>query len=94
MEGSTPTRAVRVWDAPVRLFHWALVALLATSYVTAQLGELEWHMRSGYCVLALLLFRVVWGFCRQRHRAVFAIFAWTGRGVAASARVFRRGLRM
>ena len=62
MESETPTRRVRVWDAPTRLFHWALVALLVASYVTAEIDELEWHMRAGYGVLALLLFRVVWGF--------------------------------
>jgi cytochrome b len=62
MEGETPTRRVRVWDAPTRLFHWALVALLVASYVTAEFDELEWHMRAGYGVLALLLFRLAWGF--------------------------------
>jgi cytochrome b len=52
---------LRVWDLPTRLFHWLLVALLVASYVTAQLDELEWHMRSGECILALLLFRLAWG---------------------------------
>jgi len=56
-----PRRLVQVWDLPVRLFHWVLVALLVGSYVTAQLDELEWHMRCGECVLALLVFRIVWG---------------------------------
>jgi len=50
-----------VWDLPIRLFHWALVLLLVTSYVTAKLDELELHMLSGYAVLALLLFRLAWG---------------------------------
>jgi cytochrome b len=62
MEGEELTRRVRVWDAPTRLFHWALVALLVASYATAEIDELEWHMRAGYGVMALLLFRVVWGF--------------------------------
>ena len=56
-----PRRLVQVWDLPVRLFHWVLVALLIGSYVTAQIDELEWHMRCGECVLALLVFRIVWG---------------------------------
>src|SRR5271163_2306719 len=62
MEDEKPTRRVRVWDAPTRLFHWALVALLVAAYVTAELDELEWHMRAGYGVLALLLFRLARGF--------------------------------
>lgn len=56
-------RIVAVWDLPVRLFHWALVLLVVTSFTTGKLGGnwLAWHFRSGYCILALVLFRIVWG---------------------------------
>jgi cytochrome b len=53
---------VPVWDLPVRLFHWLLVALLGFSWWSAENGHMDWHMRSGYAVLALVLFRIVWGF--------------------------------
>jgi cytochrome b len=53
--------SMRVWDAPVRLVHWLLVLLLITSYTTAQLGWMQIHFISGYAVLSLLLFRLVWG---------------------------------
>lgn len=55
---------VRVWDAPTRLFHWALVGLVVGLVVTAQVGgsAMDWHFRLGYSVLALLLFRFAWGF--------------------------------
>ena len=51
-----------MWDFPTRLFHWLLVALVTFSYVTGRAGGpwLEWHMRSGYAILALLLFRLAW----------------------------------
>ena len=55
---------IRVWDLPVRLFHWALVVLLATSYFSGRAGG-DWmnlHFWSGYAILTLLLFRIVWGF--------------------------------
>ena len=57
------TRIVKVWDLPVRLFHWSLVLLVVTSFVTGKLGGawLDWHFRSGYCILALVLFRIAWG---------------------------------
>ena len=57
------TVRVPVWDAPVRLFHWALAVLVVFSFVTGKIGGswLEWHMRSGYSILALLLFRLGWG---------------------------------
>lgn len=54
---------VRVWDAPTRLFHWALVICVVGLGVTSQLGgsAMVWHFRFGYGVLTLLLFRFVWG---------------------------------
>lgn len=53
--------AVPVWDLPVRLVHWALVALIAFSWWSAEYGEIEWHVRSGLAILGLLLFRILWG---------------------------------
>ncbi|MGE5161130.1 MAG: cytochrome b/b6 domain-containing protein [Betaproteobacteria bacterium] len=66
---------VRVWDLPTRLFHWALAGLVAFSVVTVKLGGfwMDWHMRSGYAILALVLFRVMWGFAGSRY-ALFASF--------------------
>ncbi|WP_035713195.1 cytochrome b/b6 domain-containing protein [Azorhizobium doebereinerae] len=58
----TPSRWVKVWDAPTRLFHWSLVLLVAGAYATAELGLIDWHFRVGYAILALLLFRLAWGF--------------------------------
>lgn len=53
---------MRVWDAPVRLFHWAIVLLVCFSWGSAQWGHMDWHKLSGYAILTLLLFRIVWGF--------------------------------
>jgi cytochrome b len=70
-----PDRRVRVWDLPTRLFHWSLVVLVVCSLVTAEVGgnAMEWHMKSGYAVLTLLLFRILWGLAGSRH-ALFANF--------------------
>ncbi len=54
--------SMRVWDLPTRLFHWVLVALIATSYVTIKMDEIRYHLLSGYAILTLLLFRIAWGF--------------------------------
>jgi len=55
---------VRVWDLPTRLFHWALVVCVIGQIITANVGGnwMNWHLRLGYTVLTLLLFRLVWGF--------------------------------
>lgn len=53
----------RVWDLPTRLFHWLLVGALSALVITGLSGgnALEWHMRIGVSVGALLLFRLLWG---------------------------------
>lgn len=51
----------RVWDLPIRLFHWAIIILAAASWVTQQLDRMHWHVLCGYAMFALLLFRLVWG---------------------------------
>ncbi|QHE78083.1 cytochrome b/b6 domain-containing protein [Hydrogenophaga sp. PBL-H3] len=57
-------QTIRVWDLPTRLFHWLLAAAVVGLVITANIGGnwMNWHLRLGYAVLALLLFRVVWGF--------------------------------
>lgn len=58
------TPRLRIWDWPTRLFHWLLAASVVALIVTAQIGgnAMEWHLRLGHVVLALLLFRILWGF--------------------------------
>jgi len=55
---------IRVWDLPVRLFHWVLVILMTVSYVTGRAGGdwMKFHFWSGYAILTLILFRIAWGF--------------------------------
>lgn len=54
---------VRVWDLPTRLFHWLLAACVIAQVVTGKIGgaAMSWHFRIGYCVFALIGFRLVWG---------------------------------
>jgi Prokaryotic cytochrome b561 len=55
-------RPVLVWDLPIRLFHWLAVVLVAAAYLTWQLNWMDWHAWVGDALLALLLFRLLWGF--------------------------------
>ncbi len=91
-EGSIDGQVVPVWDVAVRLFHWTLVVLVVTAVVTAKLGgnAMVWHMRSGFAILALVLFRILWGFAGSRH-ARFASFVRGPREVIAYARAFGAG---
>lgn len=57
---------VQVWDLGVRIFHWSLVALFTFAYLSGD--ELETlHAWSGYAIIALLVFRIIWGFVGSRH---------------------------
>ncbi|WP_370680684.1 cytochrome b/b6 domain-containing protein [Comamonas sp. GB3 AK4-5] len=57
------TSSTRIWDLPTRLFHWLLAASVIALVVTAKMGgnAMEWHLRLGHAVLALLVFRILWG---------------------------------
>lgn len=86
-------RDVRVWDPPTRLFHWSLVGLVVLNLYTGNVGglrEMELHMLSGYAILALVAFRVVWGLIGSRHSR-FAAFVRGPRATLAYLKSFVRG---
>lgn len=83
--------SVPVWDAPVRLVHWAIVALLVVSVATGVAGGdwLAWHMRAGQGLLTLVLFRILWGFVGSIN-ARFSAFVRGPRQVLSYARSLAR----
>ncbi len=54
-------KLIKVWDLPLRIFHWLLVAGFFVAYLTED-DLLTVHVWAGYSVAGLLLFRLVWGF--------------------------------
>jgi cytochrome b len=71
---------ILVWDWPVRLGHWLMVAAFAMAWLTAE--SESWrrvHAAAGGVVVGVILFRLVWGVVGTRH-ARFASFL---RGPAA-----------
>ena len=60
--------ALPVWDLPTRLFHWLLVVLVAVSFTTGIIGgnAMQYHEWSGFAILDLLVFRIIWGFVGGR----------------------------
>lgn len=73
---------VVAWDLPTRLFHWTLVALVVSAWVSFQYAEqigdhrLRWHRANGVAVVILLLWRVMWGFAGSStsrfHRFIYS----------------------
>jgi cytochrome b len=68
-----PAGRVRIWDLPTRLFHWSLAVCVAGSIISIKADAIDWHMRFGYAVLTLVLFRLLWGFAGSRY-ALFSHF--------------------
>jgi cytochrome b len=62
-------KIIRVWDLPIRVFHWLLVLCIVGSLVSVNLGgnAIEWHAYFGYSILVLLIFRILWGFIGSTH---------------------------
>ena len=81
-----------MWDAPTRLFHWALAVLILLQYGTAEWHwlDMQWHVRFGYATLALLVFRMVWGFLGSQT-ARFADFVRGPRRVFGHVRDLTAG---
>ncbi len=74
-EAVSGRKTVRVWDLPTRLFHWGLLVLVAVVWVSSEAdGALfNIHIISGVGILAMIVFRVLWGVIGSRH-ALFTDF--------------------
>lgn len=60
---------IRLWDLPIRLFHWSLVLAVLTAFVTGKIGGslMGIHGKAGLAIIGLVVFRVVWGFVGSTH---------------------------
>ena len=76
---------IAIWDLPTRIFHWSLVVLIPFSWWSAENHDLERHRWSGYAILGLLIFRLIWGFVGS-STSRFASFVRGPRTVFAYAR--------
>lgn len=71
---NTTERKVMVWDLPVRLGHWLLVACFVVAWLTGE--SEEWrlvHVVAGGAMAGIVLFRLLWGLVGSRY-ALFVDF--------------------
>lgn len=67
MAQHTASGKVPAWDLPTRLFHWTLVTLIVSAWVSYEFSEalgdetLVWHRANGLAILTLLVWRLLWG---------------------------------
>ena len=77
---------ILVWDLPVRMFHWLLVASFAGAFLTAESERVrDIHVALGYTFAGLLAFRLLWGLVGSRY-ARFSSFAFGPKRVVAYLR--------
>jgi cytochrome b len=71
---------LRVWDLPLRLFHWLLVATVLIAFLSSEEDSVfaPWHIPAGWFAAVLIAFRLVWGFVGGEH-ARFSDFLKPGR---------------
>jgi cytochrome b len=90
---NTDLISVAVWDGFVRVFHWSLVLLFCFSVISAKVGGnwITWHMYSGYAILSLVIFRLMWGFVGGEYARFSSFIAGPVRAVRFAIGLFKRG---
>ncbi|WP_295047673.1 cytochrome b/b6 domain-containing protein [uncultured Paracoccus sp.] len=80
-------RRERIWDPALRVFHWALAVLVIANWLLGKIGpaNMTLHFWLGYGIIALLAFRLIWGFVGPPP-ARFARFIRGPRAVLAYTR--------
>jgi len=88
----TSEATVLVWDGGLRIFHWSLAASVTGAWATQELGPayMDWHMAFGCAALALVVWRLAWGFVGPRT-ARFSDFVRPPREMTAYVNSLRSG---
>lgn len=76
MGNSISQSRVRVWDLPLRLFHWGFAIAIVGAIGSAKADVMWAHERFGLLVLALLAFRLIWGFVGGHHARFANFLVW------------------
>ena len=87
----TENTTVKVWDWPVRVFHWTLAASVLGAFITGENEDFErLHQTLGWVAAGLMGFRVIWGLVGTRY-ARFAEFVRSPAQVWAYIKSLRSG---
>jgi cytochrome b len=84
---SSKAQLIPVWDIFVRVFHWLLVGVFTICFITQE-ENYDTHLISGYAVVGLITFRLLWGFLGTKY-ARFSNFVYSPRTAWAYLKDFR-----
>lgn len=86
-------QSTTIWDLPLRLFHWAMVAVVFVAAITGYFFEEWWldiHVFAGYALTSLLVFRLIWGLVGSYYSR-FSTFPLSKSGVQSHLKGLIRG---
>lgn len=83
MNTARSSSTIEVWDLPVRLFHWMLVAAIAAAFLSSEEDSAlaGWHVAAGWVAALLIVFRLAWGVVGGEH-ARFVNFIRPGKALS------------
>ncbi|TDQ37048.1 cytochrome b/b6 domain-containing protein [Thiopseudomonas denitrificans] len=67
------SKQIRVWDLPLRFFHWALVVSVVVALASGLKGNMGLHQQAGLAVVTLLSFRLAWLFLGSTYARIGAL---------------------
>jgi len=88
-----PMTVFRVWDVPTRAYHWLQAGLVAGALFTGYLAPAWWlgvHVWVGYGLIALIVFRLVWGLVGS-HYSRLSSFLYGRRAIVEHMRGLAAG---
>ncbi len=90
-DSTLETTAIRVWDWPVRVFHWSLALCVFIAFFTGESEQYSLlHQTLGYAAAGLIAFRLVWGVVGTRY-ARFQAFVRGPKAVWTYVNSIRQG---
>jgi len=76
----TPLVEVKVWDLPIRVFHWWFTLMFAVSWISGWIGDRDRHYVSGMILLGLVVFRILYGLVGSPTARFSHFVRWPGAG--------------
>lgn len=67
------SKQIRVWDLPLRLFHWLLVISVTVAIFSGLKGNMGLHEQAGMVIVTLLAFRLAWLFFGSTYARIGAL---------------------
>jgi cytochrome b len=83
----TEKSSIKIWDLPLRIFHWLLVACFFIAYLTED-ELLDIHVWAGYLLMALIIFRLMWGFVGNQYARFSSFICSPAKSLAYLKTVF------